>query len=139
MVFQGILWNAAYGGEVRMTIHSLQYPFAAHACKIQRSSLSSERLGLDTCSDKQARSRLPAGASLFAEAFIVAHGLRNRKVHLVDSFMGLPPNTTNLDQGHWAAMTYTAVPLAEVKGAFERYGLLINNVHWHQGFFRCKS
>lgn len=37
------------------------------------------------------------GASLFAKAVLTAHGAQ-RDVHLVDSFQGLPPNTTAQDQ-----------------------------------------
>ena len=37
------------------------------------------------------------GASLFAKAVLAAHGAQ-REVHLVDSFQGLPPNTTAQDQ-----------------------------------------
>lgn len=38
------------------------------------------------------------GASLFAKAVLDVHGAVGREVHLVDSFQGLPPPTTDKDE-----------------------------------------
>ena len=72
------------------------------------------------------------GASIFAKAVLAAHGEAGRGVHLVDSFAGLPPNTTSSDQMYWNEMTYLRVSQAEVRAGFERFGLLDDGVHFHK-------
>jgi hypothetical protein len=75
------------------------------------------------------------GASIFAKAVFTAHGAA-RDVHLVDSFQGLPPNTTALDVQDWSQADYLRVPQPEVQSNFERFNLLDNRVHFHKGYFR---
>ncbi|PRW61401.1 macrocin O-methyltransferase [Chlorella sorokiniana] len=75
------------------------------------------------------------GASIFAKAVFTAHGAA-RDVHLVDSFQGLPPNTTTEDVQDWSQADYLRVPQPEVQGNFERFNLLDKRVHFHKGYFR---
>lgn len=75
------------------------------------------------------------GASVFAKAVLTAYG-SDREVHLVDSFQGLPPNTTSQDTINWHKMDYLRVAQDQVAGAFQRYGLLDSRVHFHKGYFR---
>ena len=72
------------------------------------------------------------GASIFAKAVLTAHGEAGRGVHLVDSFAGLPPNTTSADEMYWNEMSYIRVSLEEVRAGFERFGLLDDGVHFHK-------
>ena len=76
------------------------------------------------------------GASLFMRGLLKAHGITNRNVHLVDSFEGLPKASTTSDDDFWSQMEILRVSLPEVQSAFERYGLLDTQVHFHKGFFR---
>ncbi|KAL4439414.1 hypothetical protein ABPG77_008743 [Micractinium sp. CCAP 211/92] len=75
------------------------------------------------------------GASVFAKAVLSAHG-SDREVHLVDSFQGLPPNTTAQDKHDWYEMEYLRVSQDQVADVFQRYGLLDGQVHFHKGYFR---
>ena len=49
---------------------------------------------------------------------------------------GLPKASTSADDDSWNAMNYLKVLLEDVKAAFERYGLLDDQVHFHEGYFR---
>ncbi|KAL4437228.1 hypothetical protein ABPG75_004367 [Micractinium tetrahymenae] len=75
------------------------------------------------------------GASIFAKAVLSAYG-SDREVHLVDSFQGLPPNTTAEDSRMWHEMDYLRVSQEQVAAAFDRFGLLDGGVHFHRGYFR---
>jgi hypothetical protein len=50
------------------------------------------------------------GASIFMRGLLKAHGVRDRIVHLVDSFNGLPSNSTANDMDLWSKMVYLRVP-----------------------------
>lgn len=76
------------------------------------------------------------GASLFVRGLLKAHGITDRMVHLVDSFDGLPKASTDYDEDSWSSSKYLKVSLPTVRGAFERYGLLDDQVQFHKGFFR---
>ncbi len=76
------------------------------------------------------------GASLFMRGLLKAHGVTDRTVHLVDSFDGLPKNSTGADDDGWSKMEVLKVPLEAVQGAFERYELLDSQVQFHKGYFR---
>ena len=71
------------------------------------------------------------GASIFAKAVLAAHG-SDREVHLVDSFDGLPPNTTTRDDATWSKMDYLRVSQEEVTAGFRRFGLLDDRVVFHK-------
>ena len=80
------------------------------------------------------------GASIFARGVLRAHGVTDRIVWLADSFAGLPPPDPERypadagDRLHTHA--YLAVSLADVKGNFERFGLLDGQVRFLEGWFR---
>ncbi len=80
------------------------------------------------------------GASIFMRGVLAAHGDPTRVVWVADSFAGLPSrgttrwreDDTDID---WARLTWLAIPLDEVRGAFERYGLLDDRVRFLPGWF----
>jgi O-methyltransferase len=80
------------------------------------------------------------GASLLLRGVLAAHGDRDRRVYVADSFEGLPPPDPEHyphdegDVNHLA--DDLAVSLEEVKGNFERYGLLDDQVRFVQGWFK---
>ena len=80
------------------------------------------------------------GASLLLRGVLAAHGDRDRWVFVADSFEGLPPPDPERypqdtgDLNHLA--DELAVSLEEVKGNFERYGLLDDQVRFVQGWFK---
>lgn len=79
------------------------------------------------------------GATILMRAILKVYGDHSRKVWVADSFAGLPPPNPNKypwDQGSilhtWG---YLAVPLQDVQGNFEKYGLLDNQVVFLKGLF----
>ena len=80
------------------------------------------------------------GATIFMRAILKAHGVKDRRVWVADSFEGLPrPNARKYphdsgDRHH----TYKelAVPLEQVMANFDRYDLLDEQVHFLKGWFR---
>jgi hypothetical protein len=76
------------------------------------------------------------GASIFARAALDAYGGKDRRVFVADSFEGLPKPAMSQDHNStfWQ-MSYLAVSLDEVRGNFERYGLLDERVTFLKGFF----
>lgn len=81
------------------------------------------------------------GASILMRAVLSAYGDEKRSVWLCDSFEGVPPPDTahyEADKGiklHRAAGVL-AVPQAQVKSNFERYGLLDGRVRFIPGWFK---
>lgn len=81
------------------------------------------------------------GASILMRAVLSAYGDEKRSVWLCDSFEGVPPPDTahyEADKGiklHRAAGVL-AVPQAQVKSNFERYGLLDDRVRFVPGWFK---
>lgn len=80
------------------------------------------------------------GASILMRAVLAAYGDETRRVWLADSFAGVPaPDAANYkaDKGdrlhRYAAL---AVPEAEVRANFERYGLLDDQVRFLPGWFK---
>jgi len=80
------------------------------------------------------------GASIFMRAVLKAHGVKDRRVWVVDSFEGLPPPAPDKfpeDEGDKLHIyEELAVPLEEVKQNFSRYGLLDDQVEFLKGWFR---
>lgn len=66
----------------------------------------------------------------------VKHKHRLTSAVLLHAPAGLPKASTAADDDSWNALDYLKVPLEDVKGAFERYGLLDEQVHFHRGLFR---
>lgn len=78
------------------------------------------------------------GTAIFLRALLEAHGDKTRSVWVADSFEGLPrPREEHpQDQGdrHWTHGELAA-GLSEVRGNFERYGLLDDRVRFLPGWF----
>jgi hypothetical protein len=80
------------------------------------------------------------GATIFMRAVLAAHGERGRVVWVADSFQGVPrPDTSAYpaDEGDtfWEK-SELAVSLDDVRGNFESYGLLDEQVRFLPGWFR---
>ncbi|MET7610734.1 TylF/MycF family methyltransferase [Streptomyces seoulensis] len=80
------------------------------------------------------------GACIFMRAVLRAHGVTDRRVWVADSFQGMPvPDADSHPADHaLAAHTHNdviAVDLATVRGNFERYGLLDDQVVFLPGWF----
>lgn len=80
------------------------------------------------------------GVPIFMRAILRAHGVRDRVVWAADSFRGLPvpdvdayPEDRGYDLSVWESL---AVPLAEVRANFERFGLLDEQVRFLEGWFK---
>jgi len=80
------------------------------------------------------------GACIYMRAILLAHGVRDRRVFVADSFEGLPPpnaETYPLDKGNdLHAVKELAVSLEEVRSNFAKYGLLDDQVVFLKGWFR---
>lgn len=80
------------------------------------------------------------GASIFMRAVLAAHGIKNKRVFVADSFAGLPKPNAEVyaedkgDRHH--VHDFLAVPRAEVESNFRRYGLLDNQVVFLEGWFK---
>ena len=79
------------------------------------------------------------GACIMMRAVLRAYGVTNRRVIAADSFAGFPPPSAGVEADasfHLHAYQEFAVPLAEVKAAFARYGLLDDQVVFLEGLFK---
>ena len=76
------------------------------------------------------------GSSLFAKGVLNALNVHDRKVHLVDSFEGLPKASQAKDSDVWSKMDFLKVSLEEVQEPFRQLGLLDHGVAFHEGFFQ---
>lgn len=79
------------------------------------------------------------GTTIFARAIFEAHGVRDRKVWVADSFEGLPPPDAEKYPHDAGDISHTAEELAisveQVQANFERYGLLDDQVKFLKGWF----
>lgn len=80
------------------------------------------------------------GACVLMRGVLAAHGVRDRKVHVADSFAGLPPPDATRypadagDSHHeWQEL---AISRAQVEDTFRSYGLLDEQVVFHEGWFK---
>jgi O-methyltransferase len=77
------------------------------------------------------------GACILMRAILKLHGVSDRSVYLADSFEGLPAPTLRADHGYdLSENTYLAVSVDEVRAAFQRFGLLDNQVKFLKGWFK---
>ena len=77
------------------------------------------------------------GACILMRAILKAHDVRDRNVWLADSFEGLPAPSLEADVGYdLSEHPYLAVSIDEVKAAFERFGLLDQQVKFLKGWFK---
>lgn len=105
---------------------------------------------LKTCAETVLRDGVPGdfietgvwrgGASIFMRAILMAHSVKDRKVWVADSFMGLPPPDVDkypADKGaDWHEPEYLAVSLEQVKKHFSKYNLLDDQVCFLKGWFK---
>jgi O-methyltransferase len=78
------------------------------------------------------------GASILARAVLKAHGVRDRRVWLADSFQGLPPPRAEFPHDTDSDLhtnPFLAVAREEVERNFKRYGLLDAQVQFLEGWF----
>jgi O-methyltransferase len=79
------------------------------------------------------------GACILMRAILKAHGIRDRKVWLADSFEGLPPPDPDrypVDRrSTFHEQHGFAISLTEVQSNFEKYGLLDDQVEFVKGWF----
>lgn len=80
------------------------------------------------------------GACILMRAVLAAHGVTDRRVWVADSFQGLPPPDAERypkDAGSQLNMfPQLAVSADQVRGNFERYDLLDDQVVFLEGWFR---
>jgi O-methyltransferase len=80
------------------------------------------------------------GAAILMRAALRAHGDGSRRVWVADSFAGLPKpdgrHAADAGSSHWRSNAVLAVPLAEVRANFARYGLLDEQVRFLPGWFK---
>ncbi|MGE3710296.1 MAG: TylF/MycF/NovP-related O-methyltransferase [Hyphomicrobiaceae bacterium] len=77
------------------------------------------------------------GACIMMRAVLEAYGIRDRRVIAADTFSGLPHDTDETDAAFFLRdIPDFSVPLAAVKAAFERYGLLDEQVAFLEGEFK---
>jgi O-methyltransferase len=80
------------------------------------------------------------GAAIMMRGVLEAHGDRERRLVVADSFEGLPKPDAERYPADAADLNYTAEELAisleEVQANFERYGLLDDRVEFLKGWFR---
>ena len=76
------------------------------------------------------------GACIMAAATFDSLGEYDRPVWVCDSFQGVPPPTDPADAGTtFHEQKILAVPAAEVRANFDRYGLLTDRVRFVEGWF----
>ena len=79
------------------------------------------------------------GACIMMRAVLKAYGISDRRVIAADSFAGFPAPSQGVAPDatfHLHTEKDFAVPLAEVKAAFARYGLLDDQVVFLEGLFK---
>jgi O-methyltransferase/8-demethyl-8-(2,3-dimethoxy-alpha-L-rhamnosyl)tetracenomycin-C 4'-O-methyltransferase len=79
------------------------------------------------------------GACIMMRAVLKAYAIADRRVIAADSFAGFPPPSEGVAADatfHLHTYKDFAVPLAEVKAAFARYGLLDDQVVFLEGLFK---
>lgn len=77
------------------------------------------------------------GATIFMRAVLKVHGVTDRKVFVADSFEGFPTPSLSIDSGYThKGVEEMIAPFDQVRQAFERYGLLDDQVVFLKGWFK---
>lgn len=81
------------------------------------------------------------GTCIFMRAVLKAYGVEDRRVWVADSFEGMPPATETSHEGDRALATdryntFLATDADTVRGNFERYDLLDDQVEFLPGWFK---
>jgi O-methyltransferase len=106
---------------------------------------------LRQCIETVLRERIPGdfieagvyrgGQVVFMRGVLAAHGVRDRRVFVADSFQGLPPRDLGRDPDDAFALAVLdgigrfSVSLQDVQATFARYGLLDEQVVFLEGWF----
>lgn len=77
------------------------------------------------------------GSCIFMRAILKLRGVTDRNVWVADSFQGLPVPSHDADRDYdLSGFTALAVSQADVAAAFQRFGLLDNQVKFLKGWFK---
>jgi O-methyltransferase len=76
------------------------------------------------------------GTAIFMRALLKAHGVRDRKVWVADSFEGLPVPASREDGHDLSRVDHLKVSLEQVRANFARFGLLDGQVEFLKGWFK---
>jgi O-methyltransferase len=77
------------------------------------------------------------GCCILMNGITQEYSENHRKIHLFDSFEGLPAPYIKEDTGDtYHQLEWLKVSVDEVKSNFEKYGLLTDNLVFHKGFFK---
>ncbi|MBJ8348314.1 TylF/MycF family methyltransferase [Antrihabitans sp. YC2-6] len=149
------LWNAADGHTTpRLALKRLgpearedgrDWPALAHTM-IGRARLKSLR----SCVERVLADNVPGdfietgvwrgGACIFMRGMLDAHGIRDRRVWVADSFQGLPRPDRKKYPADAGDLLYRfkqlAISRSQVEENFRRYGLLDDQVVFLEGYFR---
>jgi O-methyltransferase len=134
--------SGAYRADLRAV--GLDWPAVAHTMVGMRRLQNLRELAQRALDDEIAGDFVEAGVwrggcCILMRGVLAANNVVDRKVYVADSFAGLPePNADAFpaDAG-WDLRGHTelAVSLADVKGNFDRYGLLDDQVVFVKGWF----
>jgi O-methyltransferase len=102
---------------------------------------------LQTCVETVLKERVPGdlietgvwrgGACILMKAILELHGVNDRSVYLADSFEGLPAPALEADRDYdLSENSYLAVSVEEVRTAFQKFGLLDEQVKFLKGWFK---
>ncbi|MFE4207702.1 TylF/MycF family methyltransferase [Streptomyces goshikiensis] len=142
----GLITSSSYSAELRAV--GEDFPHVAHTM------VGLKRLdNLQKCLEDVLRNGVPGdfaetgvwrgGACIFARGVFQAHGVRDRKVWVADSFQGFPKTTeddhqldVDIDLGQYNEVLSIPVDVETVKRNFARYGLLDDQVRFLPGWFK---
>lgn len=75
------------------------------------------------------------GVTIFMRALLKVHGVTDRTVWVADSFEGLPPSSSELNEWDLSQTEYLKVSLEKVQSNFSKFGLLDDQVKFLKGWF----
>lgn len=121
-----------------------------NVCEFSHTMVGRKRLdNIEQCLDRIRSDNVPGdlietgvwrgGACIFMRGYLEAHGMRDRKLWVADSFEGLPKPALPQDKGYdFSAerVPILAISLEEVQDNFRRYDLLDERVLFLKGWFK---
>ncbi|MBK8009913.1 MAG: class I SAM-dependent methyltransferase [Deltaproteobacteria bacterium] len=141
--WRGLLRTTRFKGEIRA--RGRDFPSMAHTMigemRLQQLQHAIEDvLAANVPGDLIETGVWRGGATIFMRGMLKAYDVRDRTVWVADSFEGLPrPNPLRYPADRWLRfdlLDIMRVSLEEVRGNFERYGLLDDQVRFLKGWFR---
>lgn len=131
-------------GEVEELIAGRNFVFTSHSM-IGRARMDN----LHDCMNSVIQNAIPGdfietgvwkgGSTIFMRGFLEAHGIKDRKVWVADSFEGLPKPSLKEDYGFDLSadvFPYLAISEEDVRELFDRYELLDEQVCFLKGWFK---